>query len=154
MDKPRACFYIDQNNIFFRYKKLNFAKLLKELNKEFDVMRATSYMSLDGASDSQKKFITYMSNNGYKCETIDLSEDSNVDHILIPDMLLEAQNLAPSYVILMSGDAHFAYTLKKLSERGYRVIVVGARDYIAYELLKVCDSIKYIEDFKGIILDN
>jgi uncharacterized LabA/DUF88 family protein len=152
--KPSACLYIDQNNIFFRYRKLDFSKLLKMLNLEFEVMRATSYMSLDRDSDSQKKFITYLSNNGYKCETIDLSEDTNIDHILIPDMIYGATNLKPDYVILMSGDAHFAHALNQLSGRGFRTMVIGARDYVAYELLKVCDSIKYIEDFKGVILDN
>ncbi len=151
---PTACIYIDQNNIFFRYKKLDFGKLLKELKKEYDVIRAVSYMALDKNADSQKKFITYLSNNGYRCETLDLSDDTNIDHILIPNLVNDFQRLKPKNIILLSGDAHFSYALNLLSQQGARTTVIGARNFIAYELLKVCDDVKYLEDYDGIILDS
>lgn len=154
MSKPTACVYVDQNNIFFRYKKLDFGKLLRDLKKDYDIVRAVSYMALDKNSDSQKNFITYLSNNGYKCETLDLTDNTNIDHILIPNIVNDHQNLNPDFIILISGDAHFAYALNLLSQKGARISVVGARDYVSYELLKICDNIKYLEDFKGIILDN
>lgn len=153
MNKLRACLYVDQNNLFFRYKKLDFKKLYQKLSDEYDIVRAVSYMAIDSNSDSQKKFITYLSNNGFKCVTIDINDNTNVDHILIADMSNDFRTLHPEVIILASGDAHFAYNLGLLSSHGARIVVIGAKDFVAYELLKVCDSIKYIEDFKDIIID-
>jgi len=151
MAKQRACIYIDQNNIFFRYKKLDFKKLLDYFKIDFEVVKAVSFMSLDNDSESQKKFITYLSNNGYKCETLGLDEDTNIDHILISNLINDFHNLSPDVVIAITGDKHFAYSLDLVAKQGARTIVVGARDYIAYELLKITDQVKYLEDINGVI---
>jgi uncharacterized LabA/DUF88 family protein len=150
-NKPTAIICVDQNNIFFRYKKLDFRCLLQEIKKDFDIIKATSYMALDQESDSQKKFITYLSNNGYKCVTVDIAQDTNIDHILIADMTNDYKNLKPDSIILVSGDGHFAYALDLCSKQGALSFVIGAKDFVSFDLLKVADRIKYLEDFHGVV---
>jgi len=153
-NKPTAIMCIDQNNIFFRYKKLNFKCLLDEVNKKYDVIKATSYMALDQDSDSQKGFITYLCNNGYKCVTIDIGQDTNVDHILIADLTNDYKNLKPDAVIIVSGDGHFAYALDLCSKQGAITTVIGARDFTSLELLKIADNVQYLEDYSDVIPKN
>lgn len=151
MQKPTAIICVDQNNIFFRYKKLNFKRMLDEISEQYHVLKATSYMALDQESDSQKKFITYLSNNGFKCVTVDIGQDTNVDHILIADMTNDFKNMNPDTVILVSGDGHFAYALDLCSKQGAITNVIGAKEFISFDLLKVANNIKYLEDFTGVI---
>jgi uncharacterized LabA/DUF88 family protein len=147
----KAIVCVDQNNIFFRYKKLDFSKILDFIKSKCDVIKVTSYMALDKESDTQKKFITYLSNNGYRCITTDISEDTNVDHILIADMTNDFKNLNPDIIILISGDSHFAYSLDLFSKQGSLTWVIGAKDSISFDLLKVADNVFYLEDMPGVV---
>ena len=152
--KPTACIYMDQNNIFFRYKRLDFKRFLDKLKEEFNVIKATSYMALDSKQESQKKFITYLANNGWKCFTIDIQTNTNIDGILMTDMMNDYNNVIPDYVILVSGDGDYSYTLDMLSKQGARTYVLGAKDYVSLELLKVADRVEYLEsNFPDIILE-
>lgn len=146
MSKPTCCVYMDQNNIFFRYRKLDFKRLLENLKKEFTVVKAMSYMALDPKQDSQKKFITYLANNGWKCYTVDIGTNTNIDGVLMTDMMNDYRYLEPEWVVLISGDGDYSYTLDMLSKQGARVCVIGAKDYISLELLKVADKVMYIEE--------
>lgn len=154
MTHPTAAVYLDQNNIFFRYKKLDFKKLLEVIKKDFNVTKAVSYMAYDNKQDAQKKFVTYLANNGWKCNTVDISVNTNIDGILISDMMNDYQVGKTDWIVLISGDGDYAYTLDLLAKKGARVLVVGAKDYVSIELLKCADLVYYIEDLaEKIILD-
>lgn len=152
--KPTCCIYLDQNNFFFRFKKLNFKKLLEMLKEQFDIDKATSYMALDMKQDSQKKFITYLANNGWKCYTVDIGTNTNVDGVLMTDMMNDYRNLEPDWIVLLSGDGDYAYTLDMLSKQGAKVLVIGAKDFVSLELLKVADTVHYMEEvYRDVILE-
>jgi uncharacterized LabA/DUF88 family protein len=153
MANETATVYLDQNNIFFRYKKLDFRLLLEYINNDFDVIRATSYMSYDPEQSAQKGFITYMANNGWKCNTISIKDNTNIDHMLMADMMNDFSILSQQWVVLIAGDGDYAYMLDLLSKRGCRVYVIGARGYISLDLLKVADKVKYIEDLDKVIIE-
>ncbi len=153
MKQPSALLYLDQNNIFFRFKKLDFKSLLEQLKKEFDVIKATSYMAVDTRQEAQRKFIIYMSNNGWRCNTVDISSNTNIDNTLTADMINDQINLTPEWIILISGDGDYSYPLHMMSTKGSKILVIGAKDNISLELLKVADRIKYIEEFNGVILE-
>ncbi len=47
------------------------------------------------------------------------------DHMIITDMLIFAmENSAPQTIVLISGDIDYAYSLAKLQQRGYKVILI------------------------------
>lgn len=154
MSKPNAAIYLDQNNIFFRYKKLDFKKILDIVSEQFTIDTATTYMALDNKQDAQKKFVTYMSNNGWKCKTVDISINTNIDVILAGDMINEHHVKPTDWVILISGDGDYTPILEILSVRGTKVMVIGAKDYISLDLLKIANQVLYIEDIVDkVILD-
>jgi uncharacterized LabA/DUF88 family protein len=153
MAKDRAAVYLDQNNIFFRYKKLDFKLLLDYISMDFDVIRATSYMSYDPEQTAQKGFITYMSNNGWKCNTISIKDNTNIDHMLMADLAIDYFNLKLDWVVLIAGDGDYAYLLNSLSKLGVRIHVLGARGFISLDLLKVADKVTYIEDLQKVIIE-
>lgn len=152
-NKPTACIYLDQNNIFFRYKKLDFKKLLEKLKENFNIISATSYMALDHNQDAQKKFVTYLVNNGWKCQSIDVSVNTNIDGMIVYDMTNDYQIKSPNWIILISGDGDYAYPLEQLSKRGASIFVIGAKDFVSIELLKVSDKKMYMEEFADVILE-
>lgn len=148
----RTIVYMDQNNIFFRYKKLNFSNLLKYLKTQYDVIRATSYNAISISDENQKKFTCYLSNNGWISETVDINENTNVDGMIITNMMNDIHAFSHNVVTLISGDGDYAYTLRLLSKFGYKCHVVGAKDHISLELLKVSDFITYLEDIPDVII--
>jgi len=150
---PTACIYLDQNNIFFRYKKLDFKKLIEKLKDQYNIISATSYMALDHNQDAQKKFVTYIVNNGWKCQTVDVSINTNIDGMIVYDMTNDYQNKKPDSVILISGDGDYAYPLDQLSKKGANIFVIGAKDFTSIELLKVADRKMYLEEFSNVILE-
>jgi uncharacterized LabA/DUF88 family protein len=153
MKQPSALIFLDQNNIFFRFKKLDFKSLLEQLKKEFEVIKATSYMAVDTKQEAQRKFIIYMANNGWRCNTVDISSNTNIDVTLAADMINDHLNLGTDWIVLVSGDGDYSYPLHMLSTKGAKIMVIGAKDNISLELLKVADRIKYIEEFPGVILE-
>lgn len=149
-----ASVYLDQNNLFFRYKRLDFKKLLDIIKQKVNVTRAISYMALDNKQEAQKKFITYLVNNGWKCNTIDISINTNIDGILISDMMNYYQVSKTDWIVLVSGDGDYSYTLNLLAQNGAKILVIGAKEYISIELLKIADDVLYLESLDGVILDN
>lgn len=150
IEKMKAIVYADQNNLFFRFKKIDHVKLLGHIKDQYNLIRAISYFALDSESDPQNKFVTYLSNNGWKCETVDKDVNSNIDVMLVTDMCNDRYVLDHKVVILLSGDGDYAYALNSLSKAGYFVHVYGAKDYVSLELLKVADKITYIDDIPGL----
>lgn len=150
--KLMAMLYLDQNNIIIKYNKLDYSKLLAYLNTQYNVFRATSYFALDQDNDSQRKFVTYIINNGWRCETVDISVNTNVDNIISTDMVTDRFVLDHKAVILISGDGDFSYPLNYLSKAGYFVHVIGGKEGTSRELLRVADKVTYLEDIPDIVL--
>lgn len=144
--------YLDQNNLFHRYKKLDFVQLLNYIKSKYEVVRATSYNAIDTRNDGQKKFVTYMSNNGFRCKIVDINENTNIDNMLTTDMCNDSNTLDHNTIVLISGDGDYSYPLDQLSMSGYKIHVIGPKENTSLELLKVKDDITYIEDIPGVVL--
>lgn len=138
--------YLDQNNLSFRYSKLDYAALLKYLNIHYYIFRATSYYALDHSNELQRKFVTYITNNGWRCETVDISMNTNIDNMLSTDMINDRYNLDHKAVVLISGDGDFGYPLNCLSKAGYLIHVLGPKSVTSRELLRVADKVDYLDD--------
>lgn len=150
--KESAIVYLDQNNIFHRYKKLNFVKLLEYLQDKYDIIRTTSFNAISNVDEGQKKFVIYLSNNNWRCETVDINENTNIDSAITTNMINDIRVFNHKVCILISGDGDYGYPLKFLSQQGYIIHVIGVKDHVSLELLKVCDRLTYLEAIKDVII--
>ena len=148
----KALVYLDQNNLFFRYKKLEFTKLLKYVENEYNVLRATSYNAIDVRQENQRKFVTYMSSNGWRVKAIDIETNTNIDNYINVDMMRDSCNFDHTWIVLISGDGDFSYALQELSNMGFKIHVIAVRENTSFELLKICDKITYLDQIDGVIL--
>lgn len=148
----KAVVYLDINNLFFIYKKLDFAKLSKWLRSKYDCLRVTAYNSIDHKSESQLKFNVYLSHNGYRVIDPDISTMTNCDNMIITDLCSNINDFDHKVIVLISCDGDYAYTLNELSKKGYIVHIIGARDKTSGSLVNIGDHITYIEDIENIIL--
>lgn len=151
-EKMKAIVYIDQNNIFFRYKKLDFKLLKSWLEKEYDISRITSFTSIDHKNEAQTKFCTYLVNQGYRVEDPDVSVMSNVDPIIITSMCNDAQVFDHNVIVLIACDGGYSYPLNELAKKGFKIHIIGVRENTSIDLLKIADKVEYLENIKGVIL--
>jgi len=149
----KALVYLDINNLFHRYKKLDFVKLREYIEKSYTIIRATAYNSIDHKNDSQNKFNTYLSNNHYRVEDPDVSVISNVDPMIITQLCSDSNTFDHKAIIVVACDGGYSYTLNELAKCGYIIHVIGAKGNTSLELVKVADRITYLEDIEGIILE-
>jgi uncharacterized LabA/DUF88 family protein len=149
--RQKAMVYLDQNNLFFRYPVLDHVKILEYLNEHHDVIRATSYFALDYKHEGQRSFVNYLCSNGWRCESVDKSINTNVDCMLATDMCNDRHAFDHRVVVLISGDGDFSYPLNTLSKTGFFVHVIGAKDSTSFELRRIADKITYLEDIPGVI---
>ena len=151
--KDTACVYLDQNNIYPIYKKIDFAKLRDYFDSLYTVIKATSFNSIDTKNSAQMKFVVYLSHNKWQSEILDLSISSNIDNILTYHLTNDSVLRDHNTIVLISGDAGFAYPLNQLKLKyGYKIHIVGCKDNTSIELLRIADEITYLENLEGIIL--
>lgn len=151
--KLKANIYLDQNNIAMSFQRLNFSNLLKFLKQQYEIEKATTYCAYDYSLEPKKKFIVYMANNGWKCNTVDINVNTNIGTILTADMINDSHVfLSHKVIVLISGDSEYSYPLSLLSEKGYKIHVIGAKNDTSLELLKAADTITYLEDIEGLDL--
>jgi uncharacterized LabA/DUF88 family protein len=146
-----AMVYIDINNLFFMYKKLNFIKLAEYLCNMYNIIRFNAYNAIDHRIESQLKFNVYLSNNGYKVIDPDISVLTNCDNMIITDMVNDSNHFKHKDIVLISCDGGYTYTLNELSKRGYMIATIGVKEKTAASLVNVSDNIIYLEDIKGVI---
>jgi uncharacterized LabA/DUF88 family protein len=145
--------YLDVQNVYMRYKKVNFANLLTNLKEQFNIKRATAFTAVDKTNQSQKSFLTYLSSNGWRVNTVDLNTNSNIDNMINCDCMLETVQLKPDWVILIAMDGDYEYLLDSIRRKGVRVIVIGAKENISLELRMVADRIIFLESIEGLELE-
>lgn len=150
--KNKAVIYVDVANIWHRHKKVDWVKLRKELSKTYEIIRITAYTAINLQDENQRKYVTYLSNNNYRVVTIDLTENSDMDSIIICDMINDSCNkLNYTDIVFVGSDGDFGYPLSLLAKKGYKINIIGVKDNTSLELLKCADSIECIENY-GVIL--
>ena len=151
--KEKALVYIDVNNIFHRFKKLEWIKLRKSLEAIYEIERINAYNSVDHSNQAQNKFNTYLSNNGYRIEDPDCNVMSNVDPMIITHILNDSNVQTHRVVILIACDGGYSYPLNELAKCGYKIHIIGCRNNTSLELLKIADEISYLEDLPGVVIE-
>ena len=152
----RVAIFIDGANLFYGALQLNlevdYAKLLRCLTNQRQLLRAYFYTGVDSHNDKQHGFILWMRRNGYRVFTKELihtedgSKKVNLDVEMTVDMLTLAQHC--NTLVVLSGSGDLAYALNRVAYQGLRIEVVSLRSMTSESLINVADRYIDLKDIK------
>ncbi len=147
MSKNVAIF-IDVANLYYSARgqdvDVDYVALLKAATKGRDLIRAYAYSGLDPENENQRKFIDFLTKNGYKVVHKDIRKfgdgrvKANLDIELVVDLfrLQDRMDIA----VIVSGDGDFAPAIRALQDVGVRCEVISFRPNTSSDLLAVADE--------------
>lgn len=157
LEAGRVAIFIDGANLFYAAMQLNleidYAKLLRCLAKERQLVRAYFYTACDSTNDKQQGFLLWMSRNGYRVVTKELiqfpdgSKKANLDVEIAVDMITLSKHC--DTIVLLSGDGDLAYAVNSIAYKGVQVEVVSLASMTSDSLINVADCYTDLEEIKG-----
>lgn len=157
LEAGRVAIFIDGANLFYAAMQLNleidYAKLLRCLAKERQLVRAYFYTACDSTNDKQQGFLLWMSRNGYRVVTKELiqfpdgSKKANLDVEIAVDMITLSKHC--DTIVLLSGDGDLAYAVNSIAYKGVQVEVVSLGSMTSDSLINVADCYTDLEEIKG-----
>ena len=147
MSKNVAVF-VDVANLYYAAKSagvdVDYVTLLKGAVKGRDLIRAYAYSGLDPENENQRKFIDFLSKNGYKVVSKDIRKygdgkiKANLDIELVVDLFRLADRMDTA--VIVSGDGDFAPAIRALQDKGVRAEVISFRGNTSSDLIAVADE--------------
>lgn len=147
MSKNVAVF-IDVANLYYSARgqdvDVDYVALLKTATKGRDLIRAYAYSGLDPENENQRKFIDFLSKNGYKVVHKDIRKfgdgrvKANLDIELVVDLFRLAKRM--DIAVIVSGDGDFAPAIRALQDEGVRCEVISFRPNTSSDLIAVADE--------------
>jgi uncharacterized LabA/DUF88 family protein len=140
--------FIDVANLYYSARgqdvDVDYVALLKAATKGRDLIRAYAYSGLDPENENQRKFIDFLTKNGYKVVHKDIRKfgdgrvKANLDIELVVDLfrLQDRMDIA----VIVSGDGDFAPAIRALQDVGVRCEVISFRPNTSSDLLAVADE--------------
>jgi uncharacterized LabA/DUF88 family protein len=140
--------FIDVANLYYSARgqdvDVDYVALLKTATKGRDLIRAYAYSGLDPENENQRKFIDFLSKNGYKVVHKDIRKfgdgrmKANLDIELVVDLfrLQDRMDIA----VIVSGDGDFAPAIRALQDVGVRCEVISFRPNTSSDLIAVADE--------------
>jgi uncharacterized LabA/DUF88 family protein len=150
--------FIDVANIYYAARgqdvDVDYIALLKHVTKGRDLIRAYAYSGLDPENENQRKFLDFLSKNGYKVVHKDIRKfgdgrvKANLDIELVVDLfrLQDRMDIA----VIVSGDGDFASAIRALQDVGVRCEVISFRPNTSSDLIAVADEFTDIMKIIGI----
>ncbi|MDQ3880459.1 MAG: NYN domain-containing protein, partial [Chloroflexota bacterium] len=140
--------FVDVANLYYAAKSagvdVDYVTLLKGAVKGRDLIRAYAYSGLDPENDNQRKFIDFLSKNGYKVVHKDIRKygdgkiKANLDIELVVDLFRLADRMDAA--VIVSGDGDFAPAIRALQDKGVRAEVISFRGNTSSDLIAVADE--------------
>jgi len=144
--------FIDGHHVFKGAKVLNkhvnYERLIDALAHD-GYHKLRFYSEVDESSDSQHRFLTWMTHNGFIVTTLpvfpakngeDKTRHANIMPVIATDLMLAAHNGEKEFIII-SGSPALTYTVEKLSDMGCRVELAIFKSIAHSDLLRACDEI-------------
>jgi len=140
--------FIDVANLYYSARgqdvDVDYVALLKAATKGRDLIRAYAYSGLDPENENQRKFIDFLTKNGYRVVHKDIRKfgdgrvKANLDIELVVDLfrLQDRMDIA----VIVSGDGDFAPAIRALQDGGVRCEVISFRPNTSSDLLAVADE--------------
>src|SRR6266853_4116575 len=154
----RILVFVDESNVTSSAKSLNrkldWLKLRDYLVKERELIEMVVYAGLppampewQGERDKKNKFVHWLRSNGFMVVTKDGSPaeeghyKANVDVMMAIDAIELSVEMRPDLVILVTGDADFAYLAIKLRRHGIRVEVASVAANLGNTLRSAANAV-------------
>jgi uncharacterized LabA/DUF88 family protein len=150
--------FIDVANLYYSARgqevDVDYVALLKHATKGRDLIRAYAYSGLDPENENQRKFLDFLSKNGYKVVSKDIRKfgdgrvKANLDIELVVDLFRLADRM--DIAVIVSGDGDFASAIRALQDVGVRCEVISFRPNTSSDLIAVADEFTDIMKILGI----
>jgi uncharacterized LabA/DUF88 family protein len=150
--------FIDVANLYYAARgqdvDVDYVALLKHATKGRDLIRAYAYSGLDPENENQRKFLDFLSKNGYKVVHKDIRKfgdgrvKANLDIELVVDLFRLADRM--DIAVIVSGDGDFASAIRALQDVGVRCEVISFRPNTSSDLIAVADEFTDIMKIIGI----
>ncbi len=147
MSKNVAMF-VDVANMYYAARgqdvDVDYVALLKHATKGRDLIRAYAYSGLDPENENQRKFLDFLTKNGYKVVSKDIRKfgdgrvKANLDIELVVDLFRLADRM--DIAVIVSGDGDFASAIRALQDKGVRCEVISFRPNTSSDLMAVADE--------------
>ena len=155
MGKQRVALFVDVQNIWKTFGKINYDILLKYVAKDRILIRAAAFMSYDNNDEGQHNFMRALSHLGYRVVSKQIrrmpdgSIKGNMDLEFAIDALMLGKHL--DVVTLATGDGDFVRLVEALGYLGVRVEVIGPDSNTAIQLIYAADNYTNLGSIPGIV---
>jgi len=140
--------FVDVANLYYAARgqdvDVDYVALLKHATKGRDLIRAYAYSGLDPENENQKKFLDFLSKNGYRVVAKDIRKfgdgrvKANLDIELVVDLFRLADRM--DVAVIVSGDGDFAPAIRALQDEGVRCEVISFKPNTSSDLFAVADE--------------
>jgi len=155
MRKEKVGLFVDVQNIWKTFGKINYNVLLNHVAKNRSLMRAAAFMSYDNNDEGQHNFMRALSHLGYRVVSKQIrrmpdgSVKGNMDLEFAIDALMLGKHV--DVVALVTGDGDFVRLVEALGYMGVRVEVIGPDSNTAIQLIYAADKYTNLGNIPGII---
>jgi uncharacterized LabA/DUF88 family protein len=155
MRKERVALFVDVQNIWKTFGKINYDVLLRHISKDRFLIRAAAFMSYDNNDEGQHNFMRALSHLGYRVVSKQIrrmpdgSVKGNMDLEFAIDALMLGKHL--DVVSLVTGDGDFVRLVEALGYMGVRVEVIGPDSNTAIQLIYAADNYTNLGSIPGIV---
>ena len=148
----RIAIFADVQNAFYAAKhafhgKLNYGKMLIDIKKDRELIRAVAYMTKRSDID-QSKFHNALVSMGYEVRSRDAKArskegkmsfvKSSYEVMLAIDAVIMSEKV--DTIVLITGDSAYLPLINFLKSRGCRVELIGFHDSTSNDLIKASDK--------------
>ncbi|MFX1487571.1 MAG: NYN domain-containing protein [Promethearchaeota archaeon] len=174
VEKKRAIIFLDHANLFHSIKYFKNINLRIDYKKLIDMISQNYYLTkkpiaylgvpskrLSPQYRKKMRFIKYLKKAGFNTVEVKLKvlpdgtiKQKYIDKHIRSDMIHYASTDAYDVAILISGDKHFALTVKSLQKMGKQVQVWSWDEALSFRLVKAAGAanVHYLDDIFKFVL--
>jgi len=140
--------FVDVSNLFYSARSMgvevNYIRLLEHVTRNRHLIRANAYTGIDPENGSQRRFVDFLSANGYRvvCKDIQKHESGRIKADLDVEMTLDAYMMSENFdvLVLITGDGDFRRLVEVVQQKGVRVEIVGFGASTSSDLIAQADQ--------------
>src|SRR4051812_31507206 len=140
--------FVDVSNLFYSARSMgeevNYIRLLEYAARNRHLIRASAYTGIDPENGSQRRFVDFLSANGYRvvCKDIQKHESGRIKADLDVEMTLDIYMMSENFdvVVLITGDGDFKRLVAVVQQKGVRVEIVGFGASTSSDLIAMADQ--------------
>jgi len=150
--------FVDVSNLFYSARSMgvevNYIRLLEHVTRNRHLIRANAYTGIDPENGSQRRFVDFLSANGYRVVSKDIQKHENgrIKADLDVEMTLDAYMMSENFdvLVLITGDGDFRRLVEVVQQRGVRVEIVGFGVSTSSDLIAQADQFTEISTISEI----